>query len=493
VSAGNPYIGLNQMDFGPFIQDDWRVRPNLTISLGTRWESQTNVPDHNDWAPRVGFAWSPDAKANGGRSKTVIRGGWGMFYDRFGIANVETAYRYSQSDLTTYTLNNPTTYDATFSTPIPLSILQSGAASAAQRYQIDSNLKIPRLLQSAIGVERQLFGHTTLAVNLTNSRGIHELRTVDINAPVPTIGSLPPGASRSAADELRPFGNIGDIYNYESSGTFKQTQVLVNVNTSVGRWLTLFGRYGWSNAHSDTDGLTTIPADPYNFAADWGRSQLGIEHSLFIGGSIAAKWGLRFSPFIVAHSGTPFNITTGTDLYLQGQGASTARPSIVDAATPLSKLSYDPEPLVGAPLIQRNAGMGAGFLGLNLRVSRTWGFGTTRFQGASGGSRGGGGGGGGEGGGRGGGQHGGGGGGGGFGGGGGGPRGLGGAESTQHRYNLTLSVNARNILNHENLNTFNGSLTSPYFYQPTGITGGFGAEATASNQRRLDLQLRFSF
>jgi hypothetical protein len=58
---------------------------------------------------------------------------------------------------------------------------------------------------------------------------------------------------------------------------------------------------------------------------------------------------------------------------------------------------------------------------------------------------------------------------------------------------LTLSLNARNILNHENLNTFNGSLTSPYFYQATGITGGFGAEATASNQRRLDLQLRFSF
>jgi hypothetical protein len=54
-------------------------------------------------------------------------------------------------------------------------------------------------------------------------------------------------------------------------------------------------------------------------------------------------------------------------------------------------------------------------------------------------------------------------------------------------------VNARNILNHENLNTPNGSLTSPYFYESTGITGGFGAEATASNQRRIDLQLRFAF
>ncbi len=68
-----------------------------------------------------------------------------------------------------------------------------------------------------------------------------------------------------------------------------------------------------------------------------------------------------------------------------------------------------------------------------------------------------------------------------------------GGESTEHRYNLTLSINARNIINHENLNTVNGTITSPYFLQSTGITGGFGAEATASNQRRIDLQLRFAF
>jgi hypothetical protein len=66
-------------------------------------------------------------------------------------------------------------------------------------------------------------------------------------------------------------------------------------------------------------------------------------------------------------------------------------------------------------------------------------------------------------------------------------------ESSEHRYNLTLGVNARNILNHANLNTPNGALTSPYFLESTGITGGYGAESTASNQRRIDLQLRFTF
>ena len=135
VSAGNPYISFYQMDFGPFMQDDWRVRPNLTVSLGLRWESQTNINDHSDWAPRAAFAWSPGVKANStGRAKTVVRGGWGMFYDRFAIANVENAYRYSSGDsaLQTYTLDNPTIYNSTFSTPLPLSSLAS-ATSAPNR------------------------------------------------------------------------------------------------------------------------------------------------------------------------------------------------------------------------------------------------------------------------------------------------------------------------------------------------------------------------
>ena len=128
---------------------------------------------------------------------------------------------------------------------------------------------------------------------------------------------------------FRPYGNVGDIYDYQSTGYFRQTMAMVNINTSVGRWVTLFGRYSYGNAHSDTDGLGTQPSDPYNFAADWGRSSLDVAHNLFLGGSIAAKWGLRFSPFIVGHSGTPFNITSGTDLYLVGTNTPTARPGII--------------------------------------------------------------------------------------------------------------------------------------------------------------------
>ena len=490
VITGNPNINFNQIDAGPFVQDDWKVRPNLTLSLGLRWESQTNIPDHNDWAPRVGFAWSPDAHGSNGRAKTVIRGGWGYFYDRFAATNVETALRYNQSVQQTYTVNNPfalnlpgVTFDPSFSTQIlPSELPPSAATTASQRYIIDSNLKVPRLMQTAVGVERQLFGHTTLSANFLESRGTHELRTVDINAPYPIPGQLPPGAGGPG---IRPYGNIGDIYDFQSDGIFKQTMVIIGVNSSIGRWFTLFSRYSYGNAHSDTDGLGTMPADPYDFAADWGRSALDIKNNLFLGGSIAWKWGLRLSPFFVAHSGIPFNVTTGTDLYLQGNGSPTARPSVTGTGAEIygvPVLGLNPLPVVPAPgttdMIERNAAIGPGFMGLNLRLSKTWGFGTTKFSGPSGGARAGGGGG----------HH-----GGGFGGfGAGGPHGFGG-ESSEHRYNLTLSINARNILNHENLNTPNGALTSPYFLEATGITGGYGAEATASNQRRIDLQLRFAF
>jgi len=496
VTVGNPYIGNSQVDFGPFVQDDWRARPNLTLSFGLRWEGQTNISDKSDFAPRFGIAWSPGGTGNG-RKKFVIRAGWGLFYDRFAAANVLTADRYNGTNQINYSLYNPTIFDSSFSTTLPLSALT--LTDSQQKYEIDSHLHAPVLMQTVVGVERQLFSRTTLSVNFVNSRGTHLLRTVDINAPLP--GTYPLGTVAAATNSLgvRPYGDVGDIYLYESTGIFKQTQVNVSVNSTIGKWGTLFSRYAYGMAHSDTDGLGTLPANQYDFSQEYGRSALDVRNSLFLGGSFAAPWKLRVSPFFVAHSGIPFNITTGTDLYLTGQVAATARPGIATSAganvvaTPYGLL--DAIPAAGQTLIERNAGNGPGFVELNLRVSRTWGFGSTKFQGPSGGATsrqgggppGGGPGGGGGGGGRGPGGP---GGGGGFGGGGGPPR-L--DSSTEHRFNLTLSVMARNVLNHENLNTPNGALTSLYFLQSTGITGGFGPEATASNQRRIDLQLRFSF
>jgi hypothetical protein len=474
MSAGNPSVSFYQLDFGPYLQDDWRVRPNVTISAGLRWEAQTNIPDKNDWAPRFAIAWSPDAGRSGGRARTVIRVGWGIFYDRFAASNVLNAYRYNGSNQITYVLRNPTIYNSTFSITPPLTDLQ--IANTQQRYQIDSDLQAPRLMQTAISIERQLFRRTTLNVNFMNTRGAHMLRTADINAPLPGTYVYNPNTGAGGNNSgVRPYGNIGDIYDYQSTGIFKQTQVIVGVNTSLGNWLRLFSRYTYGNAHADTDGLGTMPSNPYNFAQDWGRSVLDVGHSLFLGGSIMAPYGIRFSPFFMAHTGTPFNITTGTDLYGTGQTSSTVRPSVVSGPgpntidTPFGFLNVVPQS--GEAILARNAGTGPGYVDLNLRLSRTWGFGRESSDTGSGGAS----------------SH---------GGGRGGNFGRGGrgfGETTTHRYNVTLSIMARNILNHANLSTPVGVVTSPFFLESTGITGGFGPQAVASNQRRLDLQIRFSF
>lgn len=496
VSGGKPLVSFSQLDFGPFVQDDWRVKPNLTLSFGLRWEAQTNISDKNDWAPRVSFAWSPDAKG-GGRAKTVIRGGWGMFYDRFQAENVLNAYRYDGTNQLSYVIKDPTEYNSDF-TLVP-GLAGVSASTAEQRYQIDSQLRAPYLMQAVIGVERQFFSRTTMSVNFINSRGVHELRTVDINAPLPGTYAYDASAGVATARGIRPYGNIGDIYDYQSTGSFKQNQLAVSVNSQLGRRITLFSRYMYGSAHSNTDGLTTMPANPYDFSQEWGPSSLNIQQMLFVGGSISGPWGLRLSPFFIAHSGMPYNVTTGTDLYQVGQVASTARPAVVSGPganvieTPFGYLDVLPQ--AGQTLIERNAGVGPSFIELNLRLSKTWGFGTTKFEGPSGGTtsrQGGGPPGGGPGGGHGGGggMH----GGGGFGGPGGGPPpgGMFGG-GTEHRYNLTLSISARNAINHANLSAPVGVITSPYFLESTGITGGFGPESVASNQRRIDIQLRFSF
>ncbi len=167
LSSGKPDISFYQLDFGPFIQDDWRVRPNLTVSVGARWEAQTNISDKNDWAPRVALAWSPDGKGANGRSKTVIRAGWGIFYDRFKAENVLTAYRYNGLNQINYVIDNPTVYNADFTITPPISEL--APSNTRQRYEIDSDIHAPYLMQTVVGVERQLFSHTTL------DRQLHEL------------------------------------------------------------------------------------------------------------------------------------------------------------------------------------------------------------------------------------------------------------------------------------------------------------------------------
>ena len=482
--SGNPLAGLSQVDLGLFVQDDWRIAPNFTLSLGLRYEWQTNISDWRDLGPRIGFAWAPGQSKAALRPKTVIRGGVGMFYDRFSESYTLSAQRLNLTSptQTQHIASNPDFYP---SIPTVDLLQKRGSASV----QVDRALRAPYLIQTAIGVERQLPGNTTVAVTYTNSRALHLLRSRDINAPLP--GTYNPAVPNSG---VRPFGNIGEINQYESTGVLNQNQMITNVNTRIGRNVTMTAGYVLNFANSNTDSAGTFGANQYDLSSEYGRSSIDIRNRLYLNGSFQTKWGIRLSPFIIAHSGSPFNIYTSRDLYGDTL-LNVARPAFAADPSAAGVVrtrfgNFDPIPKPGETIIPRNYGGGPGLFTVNLRMSRTFGFGGERNSVASPPSGGGGGDHGHDGGGR-----------GGFGGGGmrmggGGGHGHGGGGgdgTTSKRYNIVLSAQARNLLNTNNSGQLIGDITSQLFGTSNRLAGGFGPESSPANNRRIEFSLRFMF
>jgi hypothetical protein len=512
VQAGQSYISATRWDFGPFFQDDWRIRPNFTLSLGLRYEVQTLVSDYHDWAPRVGFAWAP-GNARNGRQKTVIRGGFGFFYDRVGLGIYETAALNNGVNQLQYTVYNPT-----FFPTIPaVSTLGTGQNTI---YRVDPNLRAGYSIQGALGVERQLPRNTTVALTYTFNRSVHLSQSVPVNTPVP--GTFNPNFALSANNGVFPYGySAGTIFENESGGYMRQNMLSVNYNTRFSTKVSLFGNYSLNYA-SD---LPSSPSDPYNFRLDYGRSTLDRRHNFIILGNVTAPAKIHFSPFITLRSGQPYDVLSGVDLY--GDTLINARASFASTTTcgnvvravnavcsPYGTFTSAYSVTNTSTLVPRNYLTMAGLFSVNMRVDRTFGFGhrfknavnnqqngmpSAGVMGMGGGGRGGPGGGpGGPGGGP--------GGGGGFGGpggGGGGPMGMMGGGANDHPYNVTLSLNVENVFNHTNPGGYQGVITNPYFLQPTSVNTGFGGGGPggggpgggggAANNRRLMLGVRFSF
>jgi hypothetical protein len=292
-------------------------------------------------------------------------------------------------------------------------------------------------------------------------------------------------------------------YQFQSGGVFNQNQFITNFNLRAGAKLTLFGFYSLSYANSNTGGASSFASNPaLGIKADYGRAAFDVRNRLFFGGTVSLPHGFRVSPFLVANSGAPFNVTTGQDL--NGDSIFNDRPAF---ATDLSRPSvvqtslgaFDLAPIPGQTILPVNFGTSPAQFALNMRLSKTIGIGPkieannpngpqqqrggpggAGGPGGPGGPRGGPGGGRGPEGGR----------------GGDGPRGLGGpmgggAERSNQRYSLTFSANARNIFNNVNPAPPIGNLSSRLFGQSTALAGG--VFNTQSANRRIDLQVAFSF
>jgi len=501
ITTGLPLARVALIDAGLYGEDEWRLRPNMSLSYGLRFETQSHISDHADLAPRVSFSWGVGRGKN--PPKTVLRAGWGIFYDRFAYDLALQAERLNGTTQQQAVVSSPNFFSPNGPGPAPSQL--SGSSTSSTIYQISPDLRAPYTMQTGFSVERQVAKGATVTLTYLNSRGEHQLFIRDINAP--------------NASGVRPlagtYGNA-NVFAYDSSGIFRQNQLIANMRVSVGSRLSLFGFYSLNFANSDLGSASYSPtlssapgggfssggagsspgflSDSFDPMADYGRATFDVRHRAVLGGNIAMPYGFRLNPFMLVTSGRPFDITLGQDL--NGDSIFNDRPAFAapgtgGKVTPFGTFNTG-VPLPGQTIVPINSGTGTASFTLNLRLSKSFGFGPKIDRASAADVSGGPGGPGGPGG-R--------GGAGGPGGGGLGPRGLSGgggprggpfgAAPATRRYNLTFTVAARNVLNHPNLATPVGNLNSPLFGQSNALMGPPFSSGSAN--RRIDLQMLFNF
>jgi hypothetical protein len=482
------------------------VRPNITFSYGLRYETQTNAHSKYDFAPRLAVAWSPGAANSARPPKMVIRVGTGFFYNRFnesstlianrfnGVNVIQTFVTEEARRLTPPTVDQQQNPDVAGIYSIlnqwsPTSVPSLAGIPQTQQtiWQVDPHIQAPTVWLAGTQVERQMPRNFTMSVGFYNIRIVHVIRARDINAPFPaSVTPLTPNG-------IRPDPTKGEIYQFEASGQFNQRQFFIGFNNRLNRMFQFSGNYSLSKTTNDTDGQggSLFPMNSYDTSGEFGRGSFDIRHRFTIFGTVNLPWWkIVLNPLIVANSGPPFNIITGQDLNLDRQ--VNERPSLLgsDADCSLSTVRCTPlgnfnlVPLTGERIIPRNFGKAPGAFVVNLRISRAFAFGTVGRGGnnaaarqqtqvasavAAAGPRVAAG----------------------------GPQGPGGAPPSEKRYNLNVSINFQNLLNHVNLAAPVGNLSSPSFGESLGLGGTFGAGSgpgsAGAGNRRVYAQVRFNF
>jgi hypothetical protein len=230
---------------GLFVQDEMAVRPNLSVSLGMRYDWQNFYSDNNNFAPRVSFAYAPGSKPG-----TVVRGGIGLFNDRTNEGPISDVLHSQQGRLFSYRLLNP-------GYPDPLTGGTSIAGEPTNLVQLAPDLNIPYIIQFSLGVERQIVKGTTIAVNYTGARGTDMFRSRDINAPPPPLYLVPPDPTH------------GVIRRIESTGRMRSHSLQLTLRGKVTRFFNGSLQYVFGHAMNDTNGIGSFPANNYDLSGEW--------------------------------------------------------------------------------------------------------------------------------------------------------------------------------------------------------------------------------
>lgn len=330
---GTVETSFAQHQLGLYVQDDVRLTRDLSVSLGVRQESQSQVRDRLNLMPRFGFTWNPFG------ARTTLRGGYGLFYDWFAADLYDQALRVdgvAQRDLLVLNPGYPDPFAGSSAVVLP-----------GGRVEIAPDLQLPYVHQFAIGAERALRENLTLQATYMRHDGRHQLRSLNANAP--------------DAAGVRPEPGVGTITRIESTGESVVNRLLVNAFYRMPASRSMIGmHYILASSKNHADNALSLPADSRNPAAEWGPAARDVRHTLFLMVNVPLFKGIRTNVMSQAQSGLPYTIITGFDD--NRDGVTNDRPAGIG----------------------RNTARGSWRWDLNLRLSRGFSFGGER-QGPAGG------------------------------------------------------------------------------------------------------------
>ncbi len=328
--AGRPYSFVQQRGnghqvflekvLGVYLKDDWQIAPALTMSVGLRYDWANYFRDDNNVAPRASLAFAP-----GGSKANVIRGGFGMFYDKLGPVPVIDVRNFQPGGLQRIVLTDPPYPDP--------SVAASPSAAPPSIVQFAPDIQVPHTLQYSVSFEHR-FKTTTVSVTYSGSSGRNLFRSRDVNAPAPPDYSVRPDAA------------YGVVRQIESAGRLRGQSLQVMLRGKSARWFNGQVQYTLGRTNTDTGGLNWFPANDYDLSGEWARADFDRRHQLMLLGSITPGRICDVGLSVTLQSGAPYTETLGGDVFDNARG--NARPAGV----------------------ARNTLQGAGYADVDLRLSR---------------------------------------------------------------------------------------------------------------------------
>jgi hypothetical protein len=305
VQTGNGHLVFWERTVAGFIEDDIRLKPNFSVTLGLRYYYQNYFNDiPTNFAPRFGFAWAPFRKG-----KTIVRGGTGLFYDRTGPRPIADLLHFSGNPNGLLRFILPLETGGIVPFPVTPPDLQGVPTSIVV---LDPRARIPSIFQYSIGIERQVTAKSTFSATYVGTRGTDLFRSRDSNAP------LPPDYP------ARPNSTLGQVRQMESEGYQKGNSLELTFRGKPSKYFVGQAQYTLGKSYNNTSGIRYFPGNSNFSSLDWARSDNDRRHKFDLLGTFEPTELFSLGIALQAYSGKPINVITGIDA--NGDGIFNDRP-----------------------------------------------------------------------------------------------------------------------------------------------------------------------